>query len=155
MLYTSSGNYIQSKEQITFGGADFTISFWATFSGGGTLFTTSDNLLQIVSGSSTFNFVYNGTTQNNVISGANSLSYVEINYSHSAGRIYLYKNGAYCIAPSVSLSRAARNVILGNMSATFKEFRILDGICAHTAAFTPPSEDYSLTDNTVSLLHFN
>ena len=171
-LLTTSGN-IQSAHPLTFGGDPFTVSCWAQYSKAGFLFralgttksfgfklndltnkdiefytgTTAANTAQTATG---------GRTSTGVRLDTNTWCHFEVAYN-GAGNLKAFMNGHAYWNLSQTVAREPRRIILGELGGYIDEFRILDGVCEHTAAFTRPSDKYSFDDypdNTLVLLHF-
>ena len=70
--------------------------------------------------------------------------------------IYCFLNGALKKTYQFFFPRKAWEMQLGgSIGCFFNEFRVLDGVCEHTSAFTKPTAPYTLTNQTVSLVHFD
>lgn len=158
-LQCSAGNYLQSAESVTFGGADFTIDIWAFVSSASdknARFFSAGNIYAKFNGTETAKFSFQVETNTSSLIFANALQHLEICYKHSTAKAYVFVNGAKTsYVSSVSSPRTARQIILGGgASCSVSEIRILDGVCLHTSNFSPPTAPYDLTDKTVTLVHF-
>lgn len=171
----TTGQTLQTAAPITFGGDPFTISFWAKKSTSST--SQTFNVLRALGHARSFGLqiqpyldVVYGTT-----SVSSSYLRIAVNYPTTswvnyefcydgAGKLYCFWNGSKSTLNgggdnpiSMTIAREPRRIILGAFAGYFDELRIIDGVCEHTAAFTPPSTGYSLSDypnNTAALLHF-
>ena len=151
------------NKYFTLGGDPFTIQFWAYvnaptsaltqfFSYGSAIYMksyspgTSSPYIRV--------FVNNNSTSKDLSGAPNGLHNFEFGYR--SGNLYCFVDGVLKATVSGTVSREGRTLQFGGYSVTayISELRILDGQCAHTADFTPPTKPYTLTDNTVSLLHF-
>ena len=159
-LYVSSGNTVSSKESVTFGGSDFTLDFWFYCSA-----ATGVRDIVLTLGDVNFRFfAMSSNTAGLIIQDrywwcpSTNLNgqWVHHELCYSNGTCYLFTNGNLTNTISLGITRTARQIVFGGRSAAFRNFRILDGVCLHTENFTPPawSEDYELTDETISLLNF-
>lgn len=157
-LQCSASNYVQSKESITFGGADFTLDFWLYLS------SSSANYSNFFSAGSDFYLQKTSSAINTHVNGVNyvslgslnSLIHVELCYNYSSKTLYGFSNGVgKSITSGKTISRSARQITLGGGAiCSIAGFRLLDGVCLHTANFSPPTEIYQLTNETKSLLTF-
>ena len=88
--------------------------------------------------------------------GLNTGQWIHFELDYTANLLRFFANGVLRLYPDWGVYRAGRIITFGGLSAAFRNFRILDGVCLHTENFTPPawSEDYELTDETISLLNF-
>lgn len=175
----TTGQTLQTAAPITFGGDPFTISLWAkkyNLAGSQTY-----NILRVLGQTRSFGFQLKTSGQPNldVVYGTNSVSSsymrLTVNYTATgwvnfefcydgAGKLYCFWNGSKATLNgggdnplSMTIAREPRRIILGGFAGYVDELRIIDGVCEHTAAFTPPSTGYSLSDypnNTAALLHF-
>lgn len=170
-----------TTQTLTFGGDPFTVSFWAYFTGTPStnpIFRAngvsrsfglyykrgSDN-----SGYSSYTVfcvdLYSGTTSpasiyktenladaNAVKVTRNAWHHFELDYNGTSLR-YFY-DGTLKRNYTVNIPREGRKIYLGAFGGYIDELRILDGVCEHTAAFTPPTEPYERDENTIALLHF-
>lgn len=174
-LQVSSGNYIYSKESVYLGGKNFTIQFFANCY---SLPKQWSSLIKITNSGNNGLINFYKATQNSlnhrilteVYNSAGSkivsdsifdysgqyldkVTHYEICYNGST--LYVFVNGVLQKTFSANIERLARQIYLGNTAAgSIDEFRILDGVCAHTENFSLPNAEYDLTDETVSLLHF-
>ena len=149
-LYCPSGSYIQSLEHLLFGGDDFSIGFWAYPLEEGTIFSIGNLRIDIVDGGQ--KIYWDGKSSFPLGGGEERLYYYELNYR--AGTLYFFVNGSLN-AGAVTIPRQARQITFGGAACYISEFRLQDGVCLHTAKFTPPSVPYSVDEFTKSLLHFS
>lgn len=169
-LQCSSGNYAQSKETITFGGDPFTVDAWLYYVNDTTSSGTNKSIFNLgnfkISAGCADNGwkglgVYDSSNGilvwiNTISSATDSLSLKKLHLEicYSSGTLYFFINGSLTKTLSRTISRAARQIILGGATCSISEFRILDGRCLHTSNFSVPTAQYILTADTVSLLHF-
>lgn len=161
-LQVSSGNYI--KTTIPLGGQDFTIAYWSFLVQSPSIDVTLVNVVGTTrfgegfynDGAGRYRKPYCGSNFPAIRNwDGNALCHVEFCYKHSTGKLYAFKNGELITTFSQSFSRENRTIYLGNSATgTIDEFRILDGVCEYTSGFSVPTAEYSLTDKTVSLIHF-
>lgn len=151
-LNVSSSNRLQSRGAITLGGNPFTVEFYAYVTDSTTPFVLGELSLE-------FSTIYHTYW---VISGTrfcggwnttfNAWHHFELGYG--GGTFYAFSDGTRINTMtnpySRTFSRANRSVTLQN--AVFKYLRISDGICRHTASFSPTTPNFD--SYTVSLLKF-
>lgn len=159
-LHVDANNKLVAKENIYFGGNPFTIDFWVY---GNHAQGTRKKILDF-GDFNVYYFVYTSYTAGAVLNNAYwfapnqrfSGQWVHYELGYDNGTCYLFANGALTNTVSLSISRSARQITFGGLACAFRNFRVIDGVCLHTANFTPPSwsDDYELTDETISLLNF-
>lgn len=185
-LQTDSGGIINNN-RFTFGGADFTIGFFANISSA----TASWGAIFCACASSNFgtatdrqgdisllrydanNGVALGVvdSQNNPVVDTGGLSvdvigslhYFELDFHHSTQTIELFVDNQRIFTQSnVTVERLARYFSIGSSTynwnltsaASIDEFFILDGVARSSGTCTVPTEPFEVTENTLSLLHF-
>lgn len=175
LSFDSASAQLQTATPLIFGGDPFTISCWAKYSSTGYFFRALGMAFSCgfsfekVNPSYNFLRFYTGTTsasaaQIPIGAGAAGLDdqtanvwrHYEIAYNGSKG-LYVFVNGSKIWQISKTVDREPRKIIFGGTSGYIDEFRILDGICEHTAKFTVPTTAYKCSDypdNTLSLMHF-
>lgn len=163
-MRVDANNYLQTLEPVTFGGNPFTIQFW------GSIVNISEqsvkrNLVkagEVIFQAYTTNnssaprgvSLTNGTNTNSQTFNTATLHHYEIGYT--GGNLMLFVDGTKKFTVSGAISKAPRTITIGGATGFYiDEFRILDGVCAHGANFTPPSAQYPVTSDTISLLHFD
>lgn len=163
--------YIRSNSAITFGGADFTISFYAyvdsaseiwvaPFSAEASLgydgrvgqidlrrYQTSNDFSTEIHDSNGSSL---GSVSVNNLIGA--LHHFEYDYCHDDSTFKIFIDGELKATQTCSLERLARYIFLGTnncrpnnyrMVGSIDEFLLYDGVALHTTNFTPPTdEDY-------------
>lgn len=174
-LQCSGGNYIQSKENILLGGRDFTVSCWLRYINAnsyqnvltfGNKFSIASNKYEWANGAYDAGLVVHNPgnsyqvvaniSHTNTKSTADNLSGTLFHFemSYKNGTCYFFVNGALRTSKSYTIAQSTGKITLGGATCSISDFRLLDGVCLHTAAFTPPTTKSTLTDNTVSLLQF-
>lgn len=173
--YVAPDNNIATAEPVTFGGDPFTFQFWMYYTqpfetkvlmnfGDFRVATYQERAGEyqyaglIIANSSNAKLAWFVQTYaariNNADSYQNKVVHFEIGYS--GGTMYLFANGTRQGTLARTITRLPRNIKFGGGQACYiDEFRILDGVCVHTANFTPPTAQYNVTDKTVALLHFD
>ena len=175
-LQCSAGNFIYSKQKLTFGGNPFTVDFWlyvsSAASNGAELIISTDGDKGAIKLRKRQRYGTDGSCylKINNSSGSQIVNdsvfdrygpydldkniHVEISYNGST--VFLFIDGVLRFSANCAVERLARTVNLGSSEfiGTISSFRLLDGVCQHTANFTPPTAVYDLTDKTVSLLQF-
>lgn len=167
-LYVGTSNLYTD---VVFGGQPFTISFWAYFNS--VLYDT--HMFRAIGLNRSFAYyfsplgssfyaVYTGTTSptthqlSAVRPDTKTWHHFELDYNGST--MYSFCDGAKMTSTysfSITVPREVRRIYLGSFAGYVDSFRILDGKCLHTAAFTAPSSAYkfeSYPDETISLLNF-
>ena len=161
--------YLRSNETITFGGADFTVSFyayvdsssenWATpFAAAATLAfdgrTGQITLRRVQTGNDFSTEIFNSSnsslgsvTVNNLVGAVHHFEY---DSTHADSKFRIFIDGELKATQSCSLERLARYIFIGTnncrpgnqrMVGTIDELMIFDGVALHTADFTPPTAD--------------
>lgn len=157
-LKVDAYNYLQTLEPVSLGGNPFTIQFWGYFPStvpSGATFFSMGSAIQLKSFNTS---LYLETVINGNRNSAGGTYYggsqVFIEFGYQNGKVYSsVKGGVYTY--NYTIPRDARTIKLGNASFWIDEFRILDGVCAHTGNFTPPTAKFPVTNQTISLLHFD
>lgn len=166
-LHVDANNYLRTSESVTFGGQPFTIQCWINYIqpytykpllnfGVFRVRTMTDNPagLELVDSSGNYLGQFFFTVKGSGDTWQNKTFHLEIGYS--GGNLYAFAAGSKKFTVSRTISRAARTITIGGGTGFWiDEFRFLDGVCAHTAQFTPPTAKYPVTNETVSLLHFD
>lgn len=163
-MRVDANNHLQTLDPVVIGGQPFTIQFWAYVNKSPadyqyyTIFSFGNILLQAYVNNGVNKpqslCLKNGTAASGAAVETTAVKHYEIGYSN--GNLMLFVDGTKKTTASWTIGRAARTVTLGGaLGAWFSEFRILDGVCAHAANFTPPSAQYPVTSDTISLLHFD
>ena len=155
--------YLRSNEPVTFGGQDFTISFYANmdsssagycapFSAAASLSnarlgeidlrrdnTASSFSTEVFNGSGSF---LGSVTLSNLIG---ALRHFELNYSHDDSALKYFIDGELKATQTCSIERLARYIFLGtnnytlsaSIVGTISHFQIYDGVAIHSENFTP------------------
>lgn len=162
-LRVTSSTMSNSVSPLYFGGDPFTISCW--------VYPVSPDsgqfIFRALGSSSSFGIgyistnnchLYTGTTAASTKVGAQfgmaAGSWKHLEVCYNSGTVYVFFGGVAISPISFTVGRAVRRIWFGPFDGYIDEFRILDGTCAHTAAFTPPTTAYSVGSTTLSLLHF-
>ena len=166
-VYCPSGDNLHLDGGLILGGQPFTISFFLTSPNAeGTAFTgpkisvslglstswnTNDtrNLYFTVNSSQT-------SVASTVVNNTSLLvNKAHIEFGYDGAKMYCFLNGSLKKTQTVTIARTGYKIQLGgSINCYFDEFRALDGVCEHTAAFSVPTAPYTLTDETVALMHF-
>lgn len=169
-LSLNSGKNLQTTHSLVFGDDPFTVSFWVYMSS----FVISQNIFRALGTKGSFGFINSsaslkeiwfriGTTAANSAAGSNPYvasttlvgKWVHVEFAYNgSGKLYQFVGGKLIATASKTFNREARRIIFGGFAGYIDEFRILDGVCAHTGAFSVPTSPYELTEKTISLLHF-
>lgn len=165
-LYSTAN--LQTTHSLVFGDDPFTVSFWVYMSS----FVISQNIFRALGTKGSFGFVNStnskvnatyfqyGTTSASTKVGSLVANYnivggwKHVEFCYKSGNLYCFFNGTLEATASKTFTREARRIIFGACNCYIDEFRILDGVCAHTGAFSVPTSPYELTEKTISLLHF-
>ena len=163
-LHVDANNKLVSKEYLTFGGTPFTIDFWvygASAVGTFSIFSAGELAVKFYrysNGSGGFQITINSDYRNFTTNyNVNNWCHFEIAYN-GAGNLRFFWAGVLQGGAAINwtIARGGRIITLGGLACAFRNFRVIDGVCLHTANFTPPSwsSDYELTNETISLLNF-
>lgn len=155
----SSGLYTN----LVIGGNPFTISFWMRPS------SNTGTFFRAIGAAQSFGFtlndkgyggIYYGTTSASTVAGGGMISppstgtWHHVEFTYTGGTLRLFIGGTLKHTFGYTVSRENRRIQFPSFSGYVDEFRIIDGRCLHTAAFTPPTSAYTRVGDTVSLLHF-
>lgn len=151
---TGCNSYTSFRRNITLGNNPFTIQFWAYLN------SVDDHTYFSLNGAFFLqgytNSVALESSSGNLINLGNCAGKVaNFEVGYKSGKIYGFVNGSLIGYQNLTVSRAVRALIFGGDAPFYiDELRIIDGRCLHTANFTKPSTPYGLTDDTVTLMHF-
>lgn len=162
--------YLRSNSAITFGGADFTVSFYAYVSFNSENWTAPFSAVASLSNARSGQIVFRRNNTNTYFNSeiynssgqslgsvqvnnlTNALHHFEYDYSHADSKFRIFIDGVLKATHSCSLERLARYIFLGTnnynqnsqrMVGSIEEFLLYDGVALHTDNFTPPTdEDY-------------
>ena len=177
-LALNASSALQTAAPLTFGGDPFTISFWVKATTMGTTGATH-YFFRALGTSNSFGITISGNSPPGVrfCTGTTSLSTeqfniinktkictsttgtwqnYEIGYNGSSN-VKVFFNGTLYWNVSLTVDREPRRLMLGGFDGYLDSFRILDGVCAHSAAFSVPTDAYKLSqypNNTLSLMNF-
>lgn len=156
----NGGVQLPNRSEFNLGTDDFTVEFWAYFTGaanGSTatsntmLFVTADNFnfqRSTAVGSAAIGF-WDGSTDRNtgVVPTLNTWYHIAI--TRVNGTAYIFVNGVMTVSFAFSASRSLASAILGARTATtgymlgyFDEFRITKGYARYWGNFTPPTAPF-------------
>jgi len=144
-----------SCDDFYIGGKDFTVDFqWEFFAGaaGSAAFQILCDDWQLSFRQGEYLYLTVGQQQfsANIYSAApnNVFRHIAFVYQHNDQIFKCYANGVKCAEFSTQLSRVSPTYVLGTsnpyINCYFDELRILDGVAAWTADFTPPTQPYTV-----------
>lgn len=170
VLACSEGSYALLQGGLNIGTYPFTISFFVSIlNSTGTAVSLLDDYIQVSLAWTTVRNSNDTRTLFITVDGSKTaVASISVNdtallvkkahfeFGYDGSTIYCFVNGALKKTYQTFLPRKAWEMRLGgNIGCFFSEFRVLDGVCEHTAAFTKPTSPYTLTNKTVSLVHFD
>lgn len=163
-VFSGANQYLELDGTITLGGQDFTIAAKINLSSAAgswihifNLWTSSHSDANKIAFQRNYTYaqcagIFFGAKTNFFGFALDTVHHVEFDYSHDAGKVYIFVDGALMATINKTIAQTTfPHVYIGRsnygdpyFAGTIDEFMIYDGVALHTENFTPPTDsDYA------------
>ncbi len=129
------------------GGKDFTFDFWTRSPNFGLQFTDNQSIEFSINSTTQklILFLLDSTVPTDITLLESEMQHLALCYKHDLSKWYFFYNGALVQEITQTFPRKdTRQIIFySNPDSIIDELRILDGVCAWTENFTPPTQPYN------------